>query len=121
MPSRAPRKGAVVERQEKLAENEALFRGANEKLERYAAANVNDALGRVIPFLCECDRGACTEVILVTLAEYEQVRADSHRSILAKDHSNAEIENVVEESDRYIVTEKFGVAARVYDELDPRT
>jgi hypothetical protein len=118
--SGAARKRRIVERQEKLAENEALFRGANEKLQQYATANVDDALRRVVPFLCECDRVACTEVILVTLTEYERVRADSHRSILAKGHSNDEIENVVEESDGYVVTEKFGVAARVYDELDPR-
>jgi hypothetical protein len=107
--------------EKKLAENEALFRDANEKLVQYATANVNDELGRLVPFLCECDRVDCTEVILVALPDYEQVRAHSRRSIQVKGHENDEIEDVVDESDRYVVTEKFGAAAEVYDELDPRS
>jgi hypothetical protein len=103
------------------AENEAIFRGANERLEQYAASNVNNGLGRVLPFLCECDRTDCTKVVLVTRPEYERVRADSRRSVLVRGHDNPEIERVVEETDRYVVTEKFGVAAEVYGELDPRS
>jgi hypothetical protein len=103
------------------AENEAVFRGANERLEQYAVANVNDDVGRVLPFLCECDRIDCTQVLLVTLPEYERVRADSRRSVLAKGHDNPEIERVVEETDRFAVTEKFGAAAEAYSDLDPRT
>ena len=103
------------------AENEAVFRGANERLEKYAVTNVNDDLGRVLPFLCECDRTDCTQVVLVTLSEYERVRANSRRSVLAKGHDNQEIERVVEETDRFAVTEKFGVAAEAYGDLDPRT
>ena len=103
------------------AENEAVFRGANERLEQYAVANVTDDEGRALPFLCECDRIDCTQVVLVTLPEYERVRADSHRSVLAKGHDNPELERVVEETDRFAVTEKFGAAAEAYGDLDPRT
>lgn len=103
------------------AENEAVFRGANERLEQYAAANVTDDEGRVLPFLCECDRIDCTQVLLATLPEYERVRADSRRSVLVKGHDNPEIERVLEETERFAVTEKFGAAAEAYGDLDPRT
>jgi len=53
--------------------------------------------------------------------EYERVRADSRRSVVATGHDNPAIERVVEETDRFVVTEKFGVAAEVYGELDPRS
>ena len=105
---------------QRQAENEAIFRGANERLERYAAANVDNGLG-VLPFLCECDRTECTKVVLVTRPEYERVRADPRRSVMVLGHENPEIERVVEETDRYVVAEKFGVAAEVYGELDPRS
>jgi hypothetical protein len=110
-----------VASEHRQAENEAIFRGANERLEQYAAANVNNGLGRVLPFLCECDRTDCTKVVLVTRREYERVRADSRRSVLVRGHENPETERVVEATDRYVVTEKFGVAAEVYGELDPRS
>ena len=103
------------------AENEAVFRGANERLEGYAVANVNDDSGRVLPFLCECHRMSCTQVLLVTLPEYEKVRADSRHSVLAKGHDDPAIERVVAETDRFAVTEKFGAAAEAYGDLDPRT
>jgi len=106
---------------ERRAENEAVFRGANERLEEYAVANVKDGLDGVLPFLCECDRTDCTQVVFVTYPEYESVRADSRRSVVATGHDNPAIERVVEETDRFVVTEKFGVAAEVYGELDPRS
>ena len=105
----------------KQAENEALFRDANEHLEQFAASNVDDAGGRVVPFLCECDRLDCTQVVLVTIREYERVREGSRRSIMVNGHDNPELERVVEETDRYVVGEKFGEAAEVYGDLDPRS
>lgn len=117
----AARNGAfVAESKAKKAQNEAVFRDANEQLAQFAVSNVDDARG-VVPFLCECDRTDCTEVVLVTIPEYERVRADSRRSVMVRGHDNPEIEEVVEETDRFVVSEKFGLAAQVYEELDARS
>jgi hypothetical protein len=104
----------------KLAENEARFRDANEKLQAFAVKNAS-AADRAIPFLCECDRRDCTEVLLATLPEYERVRSDGRQSVMVKGHDNPETERVVGEGERFVVTWKFGVAAQVYEELDPRS
>jgi hypothetical protein len=106
---------------ERKASNESTFRLANEKLEERATAMVGREDASPIPFLCECPRQDCTQVVLVTLAEYESVRAEPRRGLAVPGHEDYEIECVIERNERFAVTEKFGRAGEVQERLDPRT
>jgi hypothetical protein len=63
--------------------NGAVFREANQHI-RDAA--VRHEIRDRIPFLCECADGRCTEIIRLSLAEYDSVRSDPRRFINAPDH-----------------------------------
>ena len=105
---------------ERKALNEGTFRGANETLERGARELVGAHDDSLVPFLCECPRHDCTQVVLVKLTEYEGVRARGERGVAALGHEDLSIERVVAQNDRFIVTEKFGRAGEVHAERDRR-
>jgi hypothetical protein len=104
---------------ERVARNEATFREANERV-----ASFSHALEREdpLPVLCECADPRCTNVVLVTHAEYEEVRADPSWFVSDLGHvANAEgWGRVISENERFAVVEKLGDAAEVAAELDPR-
>jgi hypothetical protein len=106
--------------EERKALNEVTFREANEKLDRAALELLRDGDGSPVPFLCECSRGSCTEVVLVTLPEYEQVRAGAARGLQVPGHEDLSVERVVARHDRFVVTEKFGRAGEVFAAANPR-
>jgi hypothetical protein len=106
--------------EEKKAENESTFREANEKLERFAEAIVNEE-EQPIPFLCECTDAGCTTVVLMTMPEYEHVRAKGNRGFNVPGHEDPTVERVTERGDGYVITEKFGRAGEVSEELNPRS
>jgi hypothetical protein len=63
----------------RLAQNQSIFRGSNERIE--AAA---DAIGlyESVPFICECPVTRCTELVRMAMDEYERVRQDPPGSSL---------------------------------------
>ena len=104
--------------QERAARNEALFREINERL-----AQLNDALDEHSPlgtWMCECQDTDCHEPVEMTLAEYRGVRDQSNHFVIVANaaHFYPEVERVVEETDRYWVVEKTGVAGEIAAELD---
>jgi hypothetical protein len=107
----------VDEAQEKrLALNEALFRDVNERIRE-----ISDTFGQkdaTYDFLCECSDPECAERVVLTPAEYEYVRADSTRFVVAKGHAMPEVESVVERAKDHVVVEKEGAAADVAVHLD---
>ena len=105
---------------ERKASNEHTFRDANEQLQAGAVCLVEGDQDPV-PFLCECSRAECTEVVLLTLAEYERVRSGSRRGVAKPGHEDLSIERVLDQNDRFTVTEKFGAAGEMYGQSDPRT
>jgi hypothetical protein len=105
---------------ERKAHNEAAFRDANERLGRRTRELLGDDDGSPVPFLCECPSRSCTEVVLLTLAEYEQVRAGPARGLEVPGHEDLAVERVLARNDRFLVTEKFGRAGEVFAESDPR-
>ena len=94
----------MEEGQEKrLALNEALFRDVNERIRE-----ISDTFGQkdaTYDFLCECSDPTCADRVVLTAAEYEHVRADSTRFVVAKGHAMPEIESVVEQAKEIIVAE----------------
>jgi hypothetical protein len=102
--------------QERLAMNEALFREVNERIRE-----ISDDFGQQdapLDFLCECSDPACVERVVLTRAEYEHVRADSTRFVVAKGHALPEVESVVAHAKDHVVVEKEGEAADVAIRLD---
>ena len=103
--------------EERLAKNEAFFRQVNERISDVTEGRRDDRY----EFLCECSDPACTDRIELTRAEYEAVRADPRRFVLAQGHVSPEVEQVVERDETHVVVQKGGLAGRIAERLDPRT
>ncbi|HWT22127.1 MAG TPA: hypothetical protein VN213_01350 [Solirubrobacteraceae bacterium] len=104
----------------RIAENEALYRAINERLAAWEERGTAPADERHI-FFCECGRETCDERIVVTMAEYEQLRADPTRFGVLPGHETLEAERVVERRDGYIVVEKHADVRDVAERTDPRS
>jgi hypothetical protein len=100
------------------ATNESLFREVNERIE---AAAKDFAAPEYLEFVCECADVSCTRRLVLSLAEYEEVRAHAARFAVAPDHVDTELDRVVAERDRYVVVEKQGDAREVAERQDPRS
>jgi hypothetical protein len=104
--------------EERLAQNEAFFRDINERIR--GAVEGHPADGHVYEYLCECSDAGCVERIRLTTDEYEAVRSDPRRFVLAPGHAVAAIETVVDAEPEHLVVEKIGAAGELAEALDPR-
>jgi hypothetical protein len=106
----------------RAARNESLFREINERIEPSNAAHL-----WVDPpyadWVCECAREECAVPVQLTVQEYEAVRAEPARFLVApsEEHVSPDVEHVVTRDDRYWVVEKRGTAGDVSEALDPRS
>jgi hypothetical protein len=102
-----------------VARNDAIYRAANERIE--AVAQGYEVAGP-IPFICECADTTCTAVVLLTLAQYERIRAHPTHFLNLPGHELPANEHVdvVRREPAYLVIEKKGRAAEIVRELDPR-
>jgi hypothetical protein len=104
-------------REERLAQNEVFFRTVNEGIEQQAIRFGGDD---DYEFICECASRECLDRVLLTLREYEHIRAEGTRFVVVPGHENVELELVVRKAQRYNVVEKDGAAGIVADLADPR-
>lgn len=105
-------------REERLAQNETLFREVNERLEELSRRTGTAEGG--VDFVCECADETCTGRIHLSLPEYEQVRADPQQFLVLPGHEAA-VEHVVADRGAYRIVEKEGEAGEVAEEEDPRS
>jgi len=112
-------RGMEVGHTERLARNESFFRELNERINDAAVSFGAD--DHRYEFVCECSDPHCTERLTLSRVEYDHVRGDGKRFVLAHGHVTDEIEYVVEHADDHLVIEKLGAAAEVATRLDPRT
>jgi hypothetical protein len=112
-------------RETRLAKNEAIFREVNERV-----AEITQALGpdprsseRIDGLICECSDPECLERLgRLTISEYETVRHDPRRFIIAANHQAADVETVIERNAAYWIVEKNeGIPSDIARERDPRT
>ena len=103
----------------RIATTESLFRDVNERIaetaERFGS---DDAV-----FVCECADAGCDERIPAQLDEYELVRADGVRFLVAPGHEERDYERVLYGHGDFQVIEKSKnprLAEKV-EELDPRS
>lgn len=102
--------------EERRAENEAVFREANENIRE-----TQRELGLELPapFVCECEDERCRELVRLTAAEYERVRSNPAHFLLAPGHPST-TGRVLERNTSWWLAEKQGRAAAVTRETDPR-
>ena len=101
-----------------IARTESLFRDVNERI-----AEVADRLGSDdAEFVCECANADCGERVQVSLAEYEQVREDGARFLVAPGHEEPALEQVLKRHGNHevLTKSKDPRLARAARELDPR-
>jgi hypothetical protein len=92
-------------REERLAENEILFRRVNERI-----VELPDTWGGELDLVCECANAGCTSRMNLMLDEYEQLRLSPRRFAVLPGHEIEDIEEVLERTDRYLVVEKLAYA-----------
>jgi hypothetical protein len=101
-----------------MAQNEALFREVNERINETA-----DGLGAESGFeyFCECANADCTFQITLTTAEYERIRTDPTQFAVLPLHFTPEVETLVTEHEGHWVVRKTGEAGEYVEKLDPRS
>jgi hypothetical protein len=102
-----------------MAQNEALFREVNERVNAVAGRLGSDQ--HVYEYLCECANADCTFRLPLTQATYERVRSDPAQFVVRPDHAVPEIEVVVDAEEDHWIVRKTGDAAEFAEHLDPRS
>jgi hypothetical protein len=110
----------VVEKQQRAATNQALFREVNERVK-----DVNERFRVFTPlgdWVCECANDWCAERIEMTSEEYEHVRRAGARFFVAPglEHVWPDVERIVERRSHYWIVEKIEHAGSMANESDPR-
>jgi hypothetical protein len=102
-----------------MAENEAIFRDANERIEGRARALEFE---HPVPFLCECGDGYCRALLRLSLAEYETIRREPTHFLIAPEHEAVVRDSgrIVRRGDVFLVAEKTGRSGEIAMERDPR-
>ena len=98
----------------RIADKEVTFRELNEAIEDGRTTRTGP-----VGFLCECGLLGCNEVVELTIAEYESVRADGRRFFVRPGHET-EVDDVLERNPEHLVVVKRGHAGEIADRLDPR-
>ena len=108
----------VSSREERVARNESTTREINEGIEEAMASLSPEGYARMV---CECGRSECELRIAISVAEYEDARRDGRRFVVASDHVIADVERVVNATERYTLVEnREGTPAAVAEASDPR-
>jgi hypothetical protein len=106
----------VDDREQRMTQNEALFREVNERV-----ADVAEGRGGVYEYLCECANVDCTFRVPLTREEYEAVRSDARQFVVLPQHFTPEVETLVAEHASYWLVRKTGEAGDYVAKLDPRS
>lgn len=101
----------------KVARTESAFREVNEAIAKTAERFEADEA----EFICECADPDCAHRVTAELEDYEDVRADAARFLIAPGHDEPRVERIVERTGEYHVVEKFGDTVRqIVARLNPR-
>jgi two-component system, OmpR family, alkaline phosphatase synthesis response regulator PhoP len=89
----------------------AFSRAVNEDLIGLSAAH-----GGIRRIVCECSRRMCTELLDVTVADYEAVRAHPTRLLVVPGHELADVQRVVSQTRRVAVVQEQQECLRMQSE-----
>jgi hypothetical protein len=109
----------MSEREKRAARNEAISREINEGIEEaHRTAGSPD----YVRMVCECTQAECSALIVISVAEYEAVRADARDFAVLNEHVAPDVEMVVRQTERFSVVQKReGDAADIAEAADPRS
>ena len=105
----------MTTREERIAKNEVIFREVNERIREVVPSQDGG-----IDFLCECGREDCVEQISLTANEYERVREDPVQFFVKPGHAIPDVEEVMEENDRFLLVKKHAEEQEIARRADPR-
>ncbi|MCW2925909.1 MAG: hypothetical protein JWM98_3313 [Thermoleophilia bacterium] len=95
----------------RTAANTARFRRVNDDIASKAYGPREASVLR-LGFICECSISECTDEVLLTLGEYQRLRANGNHFIVCPDHIMPMGDRVVDRHPRYWIIEKFDHARR---------
>ena len=95
-----------MDRQQRIEENEKLFREVNERVAQMHAGYQSDPDPE---WVCECGDETCFEKIVVPVDEYREIRSNEGWFVIKPGHEKPDVERVVREQSGYHVVEKYGV------------
>ena len=104
-------------REERLANNEAMFRFANERMADWDEVRVSEAVEH---YFCECADPDCQDKIPLHKSDYEAVRSDSCHFVICRGHEVPDVETVIETHDGWAVVEKTPEVTEIAQQTDPR-
>ena|ERR1044071_8656377 len=106
-----------MNREERVAKNEILFRQVNERI-----LEIEGDRWRVDPvdFMCECGDVTCTRVVQLSVDEYERLRSNPQHFGVIPGHELLDLEQVVEKHPQFFVVEKSGGPGQQAAAADPR-
>jgi hypothetical protein len=94
-----------MDRGQRIAENEKLFREVNE---RVAQMQTSFQSGPDPEWVCECGDETCFEKLTIPMREYRAVRRRDDWFMIMPGHEKPDLERVVSERAGYDVVEKDG-------------
>ena len=99
--------------EERIAHNNATFREANENIRNKVDRELPPMT--VIPFLCECPREDCRQLVPMSLETYAGVREQPTHFISAPGHEKEEGSGavVVQRREKFVVVDKVGISRDV--------
>lgn len=106
------------EREKRMTQNETLFREVNERVQEKVDGFGG---GGAFQYFCECANADCTFRLVLTKAQYEDVRADPTQFVVLPLHFTPEVETLVSENEGYWIVRKTGEAGDYAEALDPRS
>ncbi|MFL5962614.1 MAG: hypothetical protein ACJ757_06950 [Gaiellaceae bacterium] len=100
-----------------MARTEAAFREVNEAIAGTAVRFDSEEAD----FICECADPHCAHRVTAELEDYEEVRSEATRFLLAPGHHEPKVERIVERHDEFDVVEKaVPLMRRIVRRLNPR-
>ncbi len=114
----AERDGLGSLRDCRFAANQTVFRRSNERLSQHLGALAPGP----IQYVCECGDDSCADLVSLLTSEYEHVRSNSTRFLIALDHEilPGDSERILETREHHHVVEKSGAAGATAKSTDIR-
>jgi hypothetical protein len=94
-----------------------MFRAANERM---AAWEEHHADEKPELYFCECADEDCRKKLLLRSEDYESIRSDSRRFLVAVGHDVPDLETVIEEHGDWVMIEKDPEVDEIVRSTDPR-
>ena len=109
------------DREDRIAQNEAVFRLLNERtLEVLAEMGTVDDRPRPLEIICECGSASCKAMLAVSMEDYERARTDPRWFLVLPGHELPDVESVIVERSEYLFVEKHAGEDAVARDSDPR-